>query len=177
MPAHGSFRVVEVKRPSLTMLTLNNVMRGTLVLFNACVLLWRARHSFHTTSSYSSRFAYQYSPLMILQVSIGDEYQVMLNVGELNPIAMTLHEFRRQGLGIIARQPTRSWGASILESTTGSSPRRSCVNFIACESSHEHSIDHDRSLFRSDTSTTARIICVRLCCAMQRTHWRRETLC
>ena len=79
----------------------------------------------------------------------------MLNVGKLNPVAMALHKFRRQGLGIIACQPTRSWGASISESTTGSLPRRSCIDITAYESSHERSIDRDRCLFRSDTSTTA----------------------
>ncbi|KAI6128244.1 hypothetical protein EV401DRAFT_1885222 [Pisolithus croceorrhizus] len=61
---------------------LRNSVLGALVLINGCILLWRAGSPLFTTSPGSHESASY----------IGLDYPIMLDVGDLDPVAMTLHE-------------------------------------------------------------------------------------
>ena len=91
---------------------------------------------------------------MIVQVSMGYEYPIMLDVGEI-PVAMTLHESVDKAWGaLFASPPGLVARPSRKVQLAPCRDVRASTSF-AYESSDGRSIDCDQSLFGRYTSTTA----------------------
>lgn len=83
---------------------LRNSMLGALVLINGCIFLWRAGSPIFKTSPGSHESASNPS-------YIGLDYPIMLDVGDLGPVAITLHESVRFTLEDVDDEAVdKTWG-------------------------------------------------------------------